>query len=50
MCELYLKESEILNRELKLSERIPQLREVSDYLYSKSGFRIKPTNGILSWR
>jgi phenylalanine-4-hydroxylase len=50
MCSQFLKASEDLNKTFKLSERIPQLNELSQYLKSKTGFTIKPTHGILSQR
>lgn len=39
-----------LKKELNIAERIPQLQNVSDYLQCKTGFRIKPTYGIISQR
>jgi phenylalanine-4-hydroxylase len=50
MSQRFLKHSEELNKELKLDQRIPQLSELSQYLHSRTGFRIKPTHGILSQR
>ena len=50
MSQRLLKHSNDLNKELKIDKRIPQLKELSEYLQSKTGFRIKPTHGILSQR
>lgn len=50
MSQRFLRHSEELNKELHLEKRIPQLRELSSYLHSRTGFRIKPTHGILSQR
>lgn len=50
MSQRFLKHSKDLNKELNIDKRIPQLKELSDYLQSKTGFRIKPTHGILSQR
>ena len=50
MSQRFLKHSKDLNKELKIEKRIPQLKELSEYLQSKTGFRIKPTHGILSQR
>jgi hypothetical protein len=50
MSERFLKQSRLLNKELNISGRIPQLNELSAYLQSRTGFRIKPTHGILSQR
>ncbi len=50
MSQRFLKESAELNKELKVSQRIPQLNQLSEYLHSRTGFRVKPTHGILSQR
>ena len=50
MCKEFLKVSEEINENFKVTERIPQLNELSEYLKSKTGFTIKPTHGILSQR
>ena len=50
MSSKFLHESEMLNKELNVENRIPQLRELSEYLHSRTGFTIKPTHGILSQR
>ena len=39
-----------LQSHFKLSERIPQLNELSHYLKSQTGFVIKPVHGIVSQR
>lgn len=39
-----------LEKEIKISQKIPQLGELSEYLQRKTGFTIKPTHGILSQR
>ena len=39
-----------LERQFDFKRRIPQLRELDDYLYSETQFHIRPTHGILSQR
>lgn len=47
----YLENFQKLERHCGLSrERIPQLKDLDEYLYSETGFRIKPVHGILSQR
>jgi phenylalanine-4-hydroxylase len=50
MSERYLKQMKALDKELNISERIPQLSELSEYLHKRTGFTLKPTHGILSQR
>lgn len=50
MSSKFIEESNALNKELDVANRIPQLSELSDYLNSRTGFTIKPTHGILSQR
>ena len=50
MSERYLTQMKALEKELNVSQRIPQLSELSDYLHKKTGFTMKPTHGILSQR
>jgi phenylalanine-4-hydroxylase len=50
MSGRFLEQSRELDRALGISKRIPQLGELSSYLQARTGFRIKPTHGILSQR
>jgi phenylalanine-4-hydroxylase len=50
MSERFLKYKEELEREVNISQRIPQLRELSNYLEQRTGFVIKPVHGILNQR
>ena len=39
-----------IEKEFSLSQRIPQLEQISNYLKAETGFTLKPINGILSER
>lgn len=50
-CDEYLSNFEELRRGYGLSRKaIPQLQDISDYLYSKSGFKVIPVAGMLTQR
>ena len=50
-CDEYLSNFEELRQGYGLNRRtIPQLQEISDYLYSKSGFKVIPITGMLTQR
>ena len=65
-CRIYIKLKEIHNKyacksyldNFKLLEqnniftqnKIPQLKEINNFLYSKTGFKLKPVNGLISSR
>ncbi len=50
MSERFEYQMEKLNKEFKVESRIPQLEELSQYLQSQTGFRLKPVHGIVSQR
>lgn len=50
MSERFEFQMEKLNKEFKVENRIPQLEELSQYLQSQTGFRLKPVHGIVSQR
>ncbi|XP_063717795.1 tyrosine 3-monooxygenase-like [Symsagittifera roscoffensis] len=50
-CENYLKYFKKLKTDKIISsERIPQLQDLSDYLYKASGFKLCPVSGLVSAR
>lgn len=50
MSQRFLTLKEELEKEVKLSQKIPQLCELVEYLEKRTGFTIKPVPGILSQR
>ncbi|KAL4438084.1 hypothetical protein ABPG74_016863 [Tetrahymena malaccensis] len=48
--EKYLRNKSQLEKELGIDKTIPQLRDLDDYLRSKTNFRIKAAHGILTQR
>jgi phenylalanine-4-hydroxylase len=50
-CDEYLEVFADMQRECSFNEtNIPQLRDVNDFIYERSGFRLRPTAGLLSSR
>jgi phenylalanine-4-hydroxylase len=50
MSNRYEVQMKKLEKEFMISQRVPQLNELSVYLKNKTGFTLKPTHGILSQR
>ena len=51
MCKQYLECFEKLQKNCGLNENtMPQLNVINEFLLSTTGFRLKPTHGILSVR
>ena len=50
-CSSYLKCFRLLEENNIFSvEKIPQLKNINDFLFSRTGFRLKPVNGLISSR
>lgn len=50
-CDEYLKALELMKKEAGYARnRIPQLQDINEFLLAKSGFKLRPTAGLLSSR
>lgn len=50
-CTSYLKYIELLEeKKIFTAEKIPQIKEINNFLFSKTKFRLKPVNGLISSR
>jgi phenylalanine-4-hydroxylase len=50
MSRRYEKQMEKIERHFDFHKKIPQLKDLESYLQAETGFRIRPTHGILSQR
>lgn len=50
MCNRYNEWLQILDKKFDFSNKLPQLRDLDDFLQAETGFRVRPTMGILSQR
>ena len=50
-CKCYLENFKLLeDHKIFVKDKIPQLREINDFLKSKTGFTLKPVKGLISSR